>query len=286
MSMRTKVRWCRARSSRSCISETHSSWETSRPIAVSFTETFASSRASAMRSRIRRYRSRVVRASCSFVTLSPSSSSDAEMPLAFSARTAASASASDSPATKRRAKDFASRLLRTNRNTCGWFDRYRRVDRSINAAASVPADLAQRHGNTLHDAQDRKLPRAQPGIREVPGHESVVALRLEQVQGENAKRLCRAHDVHRRIDRERIDRLPPACEPDLLVALKRSRTLHHRIDREAIRAHDGSLAHLLDEQSVASQQLEERRLLGGDDPGVRQPLLEHGFEAIEDGDLR
>ena len=51
---RTQLLSRRARSSRSCMSETQSSSEMSSPMAVSFTETFAFNFVSAMRSRIRR----------------------------------------------------------------------------------------------------------------------------------------------------------------------------------------------------------------------------------------
>jgi len=103
----------------SCMTATQSSSEMSIPIAVSLTDTLASSFCRWMRSRMSRYAFADARASRSFVTLSPSRSSDAEIPLAFKVRTATSASSRVSPATNRDANFFASLLFRTNRKTRG-----------------------------------------------------------------------------------------------------------------------------------------------------------------------
>ncbi len=84
----------------------------SSPIAVSFTDTFVSSFRSWIRSSISMYARPALRASASFVTLSPRRSSDAVIPFAFSSATARSASSSVSPATKRDANFFASPLFR------------------------------------------------------------------------------------------------------------------------------------------------------------------------------
>jgi hypothetical protein len=87
------------------------------PMAVSFTDTFASSLRSLMRSSIARYSRCASRASRSFVVLSPRRSSEALMPFLFSAATASSASSIVSPATKRPANPLARELWRMKSNT-------------------------------------------------------------------------------------------------------------------------------------------------------------------------
>ncbi len=97
--------------------------EMSSPICVSFTLTLASSFSLLMRSSISRYCALAARASASFVTLSPSRSSEAVIFLAFNARTASMAVSSVSPATKRFANFLASPLFRTKRKIVGWLER-------------------------------------------------------------------------------------------------------------------------------------------------------------------
>jgi hypothetical protein len=96
---------------------THRSSEMSIPIAVSFTDTFASSFRSLMRSRILRYSRCASRASRSFVVLSPRRSREALIPFRFRVATASSASSIVSPATKRPAKPLARELWRMKSNT-------------------------------------------------------------------------------------------------------------------------------------------------------------------------
>ena len=96
---------------------TQSASEISRPIWVSFTETFTSAPLAAIRSSISRYWSRAAVASASTVTLSPSRSSEAVIPRWLSSRAAATPCSIDSPATNREANRRASPFLRTKLKT-------------------------------------------------------------------------------------------------------------------------------------------------------------------------
>src|SRR5690348_4357279 len=136
MSTRTKLL---RRSAWATMSETRLSQSagfTSRPSCVSLSDAFASRRSAAMRSRMELYTSAARRASASVETLSPRQSKLAGQPDWLIMRTAATASSSVSPATKRRTTRRLVGLCMTKRARRLLSERLRRMARSISRSSA------------------------------------------------------------------------------------------------------------------------------------------------------
>ena len=190
----------------------------------------------------RRRRRPAARASASLCTLSPSRSSEAVIPRAFSRATAASAVSSVSPATNRLAKLFASLLLRTKRNICCWPERYSNALRSISFEVPVGWMLTTSNGGTtatageIEDPSHRKPPALlQPAVEKIPGCEPVIALRFEEVDDQCSARLRRGHDEGFRKHCLQAS-LPPSLESHLAVSLKGPLRGDDRVDHERLSA--------------------------------------------------
>src|SRR2546423_4219949 len=119
-------------------------------------------------------------------------------------------------------------------------------------------------------------------IEEIPGRQSIVALRFEEVHDQCPARLGRGDDEgSRRYGLQSA--LPGSLEPDLMMALKNARRSDDRIDGEGFAAREPRGVRPLYANSVQAQQCDGSSILRCNDIGGWGQPVQCRRESIVDG---